>query len=58
MRHILLAEPLLEDFYPLLQDLSPAEIDELMSSFLLENCRPRQALVEIIKRQHQFSLSA
>jgi len=58
VRHILLAEPLLEDFYPLLQNLDTADIDELMSSFLLENCLPRQALVQIIKRQHQFSLSA
>ena len=55
VRHILLAEPLIEDFYPLLQGLPEAEIDALMASFLFENCSVRPELVQIIKQEHQFS---
>jgi len=51
VRHILLAEPLIEDFYPLLQGLTFDEIDELMASFLFANCSPRQELVQIIKKE-------
>jgi hypothetical protein len=47
----MLAEPLIEDFYPLLQNLDMAEIDELMASFRFENCSPREELVQIIKRE-------
>jgi endoglucanase len=50
VRHILLAEPLIEDFYPLLKGLEYEEIDELMASFQFKNCVPRQPLVEIIKK--------
>ncbi len=50
VRHILLAEPLIEDFYPLLKDLEYQEIDALMASFQFKNCVPRQPLVEIIKK--------
>jgi hypothetical protein len=49
VRHILLAEPLIEDFYPLLRGLDLAEIDELMASFRFENCFARKDLVQIIK---------
>ncbi len=49
IRHILLAEPLLEDYFPLLLGLEFAEIDELMKSFLLQNCCPRQELCQIIQ---------
>jgi len=55
IRHILLAEPLIEDFYPLLQGLTCEEIDELMASFLYENCSPREGLVDLIKKQHKIS---
>jgi hypothetical protein len=55
VRHILLAEPLIEDFYPLLQGLTCEEIDELMTSFLYANCSPREGLVHLIKKQHQIS---
>ena len=55
VRHILLAEPLMEDFYPLLQGLDDAEIDNLMASFKFENCSPRRELVEIIKKEKQIS---
>jgi hypothetical protein len=51
VRHILLAEPLIEDFYPLLRGLDLAEIDELMASFRFENCIARQELVQIIKTE-------
>jgi hypothetical protein len=55
VRHILLAEPLIEDFYPLLHGLSLAEIDQLMASFRFENCFPRQELVQIIKKEQGVS---
>jgi hypothetical protein len=50
VRHILLAEPLIEDFYPLLHGASLEEIDALTASFQYENCAPRQRLIEIIKK--------
>jgi hypothetical protein len=50
IRHILLAEPLLEDFYPLLQGLDFAAIDELMASFKFEQCAARQPLCQILER--------
>jgi endoglucanase len=52
VRHILLAEPLIEDFQPLLQGLNLTEIDELMASFQYQNCSPRQELIRIIKKEH------
>ena len=51
VRNILLAEPLVEDFYPLLQGLDFDEIDELMASFLFANCSPRAELIQIIKKE-------
>ena len=51
VRHILLAEPLIEDFYPLLHGLDLTEIDELMASFRFEHCSPRLELVRIIKKE-------
>jgi endoglucanase len=50
VRHILLAEPLIDDFYPLLQGLDFDEIDALMASFQFKNCSQRQRLAEIIKK--------
>jgi len=58
VRHTLLAEPLVEDFYPLLAGLDFAQIDELMASFRFENCLPRQALIDIIKRERQTAQDA
>jgi len=55
VRHILLAEPLIEDFYPLLQGLDFDEIDELMASFLYANCSPRAELIQIIKKDLQVN---
>jgi endoglucanase len=57
VRHILLAEPLIEDFYPLLQGLDYDEIDALMASFQFKNCSPRQQLVQIIKKEQQITLT-
>ena len=51
VRHILLAEPLIEDFYPLLQGLDFSEIDELMASFRFDNCSPRYELAQIVQRE-------
>jgi endoglucanase len=53
VRHILLAEPLIEDFYPLLKGLDFDEIDMLMSSFQFKNCSPRLPLVQIIEKEQQ-----
>jgi len=53
VRHTLLAEPLVEDFYPLLAGLDFDQIDGLMASFRFENCAPRQELIEIIKQERQ-----
>jgi endoglucanase len=58
VRHILLAEPLIEDFYPLLQGLDLAEIDELMASFRFECCTPRHELVQIIKKEQGVTQSS
>ena len=55
VRHILLAEPLIEDFYPLLQGLDYDEIDALMASFSFQNCFPREKLVQIVKKENQVS---
>jgi endoglucanase len=58
VRHILLAEPLIEDFYPLLRGLDEAEIDALMASFRFENCSVRPELAQIIKKEQQLSLTS
>jgi aryl-phospho-beta-D-glucosidase BglC (GH1 family) len=55
IRHILLAEPLIEDFYAVLHGLTTKEINELMASFLYANCLPRTDLIRLIKKQHQIS---
>ncbi len=57
VRHILLAEPLIEDFFPLLQGLDFDEIEELMASFQFKNCSPRLQLVKIIKKEQQINLA-
>jgi aryl-phospho-beta-D-glucosidase BglC (GH1 family) len=57
VRHILLAEPLIEDFFPLLQGLDFDEIDALMASFQFKNCSPRQQLVQIIKKEQQIIMN-
>jgi hypothetical protein len=53
VRHILLAEPLIEDFYPLLQGLTFDEINTLMASFKFAKCTPRLELVETIQKELQ-----
>jgi endoglucanase len=57
VRHILLAEPLIEDFFPLLQGLDFDEIDGLMASFQFKNCSPRRQLEKIIKKEQQINLT-
>ena len=47
VRHILLAEPLLEDFARCFEDVGDDEVIALADSFRFERCRPRQRLVEI-----------
>jgi endoglucanase len=50
VRHILLAEPLLEDLYALLAGLDAAEIDALLASFRFEHCGPRPELAAILRQ--------
>jgi endoglucanase len=54
VRHILLAEPLMDDFYTLLAGIDFNEIDALMASFKFENCRQRLPLIEILKAEQQI----
>ena len=49
VRHILLAEPLLDEFGVLFKGLTETEIDELMQSFRFENCVRRAELADILK---------
>jgi endoglucanase len=58
VRHILLAEPLLDDFYPLLKDLDFDEIETLMASFKFENCVPNSRLADILRNEQPASLEA
>jgi aryl-phospho-beta-D-glucosidase BglC (GH1 family) len=55
VRHILLAEPIIEDFYPLLRGLDFDEIDDLVASFRLQNCDPREHLCQIIKKEQNVA---
>jgi hypothetical protein len=50
VRHVLLAEPLVEEFAALFRDVSADEIDALMQSFRFENCARRQRLAETLSR--------
>ncbi|WP_376795049.1 glycoside hydrolase family 5 protein [Thermogemmatispora sp.] len=49
VRHILLAEPLVEEFAALFADLSEAELDRLLQSFRFERCLQRTPLNDILK---------
>ncbi|WP_017616302.1 glycoside hydrolase family 5 protein [Nocardiopsis salina] len=48
VRHILLSEPLSEEFAELFRDLGEEEIDTLMRSFLFENCHVRTPLADLL----------
>jgi endoglucanase len=48
VRHILISEPLLEEYAALFKDLSYDELDELMGSFLFERCDRRTRLAELL----------
>ena len=50
VRHLLLAQPLVEDFARCFEGASPEEAEELASSFALERCVPRAPLVELLRR--------
>jgi endoglucanase len=49
VRHVLLAEPLVEEFAELFRNVSVEEIDTLMRSFRFENCARRDRLAEILR---------
>lgn len=49
VRQILLGEPLVREYAECFRGLTVPEIDEMMSSFALENCAPRKPLVNAIK---------
>ncbi len=46
LRHILLTEPLIDEFAKLFRDVTDAEIDELMNSFRFANCIQRKELAQ------------
>jgi hypothetical protein len=48
VRHVLLAEPLVEEFAGLFRDVTMDDIDALMQSFWFENCARRSRLAEIL----------
>jgi hypothetical protein len=48
VRHILLAEPLLEEFAALFKGMDKQDIESLMQSFRLKNCLQRAELVKIL----------
>jgi hypothetical protein len=48
VRHMLLAEPLVDEFANLFQGVSDKEIDALMASFLFENCVRRSELASVL----------
>ncbi|RAQ95285.1 glycoside hydrolase family 5 protein [Thermogemmatispora tikiterensis] len=49
VRHILLAEPLLEEFAALFAGLNEAELDRLLQSFRFEQCIQREPLNDILR---------
>jgi hypothetical protein len=58
VRHILLAEPMVEDLYPLLHGLGLDQIETLMASFLFENCAPRAELARILQKERSAAPGA
>jgi endoglucanase len=48
VRHMLIAEPLVEEFGELFRGLQADEIDALMRSFLLSNCTQRAELASVL----------
>jgi aryl-phospho-beta-D-glucosidase BglC (GH1 family) len=48
VRHMLLAEPLVDEFAERFRGLTSADIDPLMQSFRFENCRQRTELAQIL----------
>ena len=48
VRHVLLAEPLVEEFAELFRTVTVDDIDSLMQSFEFENCARRARLAEIL----------
>lgn len=55
VRHMLLAEPLLEEFGELFRGMGEDEIDEMMKSFRFENCAKRGDLADILAKYAQPS---
>ncbi len=53
IRHTLLAEPLVEDFYTLFKGTDLPEIDALAECFHFKNCVPRKPLIDLLKKEQQ-----
>jgi len=49
VRHVLLAQPLVEEFAERFHGLDRADIDKLMASFLFQNCAKRTELASILR---------
>jgi hypothetical protein len=52
VRHILLAEPLLQEFAALFKGMNDQDIDTLMQSFQFKNCEQRTELARILSTFH------
>jgi hypothetical protein len=52
VRHILLAEPLLQEFAVLFKGMDEQAIDTLMQSFQFKNCVQRTELARILSDCH------
>lgn len=50
---ILFSEAMLPEFGELFRGMTENEIDEMMQSFKLENCRPRQPLIDLLHKDIQ-----
>ena len=48
VRHVLLAEPMVEEFGACFEGMSETEIDDMMQSFSFENCLQREELSNIL----------
>ncbi len=47
----ILAQALLPAFVEQFRNISEVQIDSMMQSFAFKNCRPRQDLIELLKRK-------
>jgi hypothetical protein len=56
VRHILLTEPLIDEFAAIVQRSIGVEIDDLMDSFRFERCVQRTELAKVLRESSSSSL--